>query len=293
MEDKRVEINNELLFEYLRSILYDSKVKTIDVDELDEPFKKLGLGLQYLEKALAEMKEYSAALSTGNLSVEVPPRDNLLCENLKNIHANLNHLTWQAKQIAKGDYTQTVSYLGEFSKAFNRMISQLEDREQKLVDEANTDTLTGIGNRAFFYRIMQELLTRQEAMALCYCDLDYLKYINDKHGHEEGDYYIMHFVDTVRRGIRSDDVFVRMGGDEFCIVLRDCSIEVAAAKLSRMQKQFSDDPGKTYAQEFSFGIVEIPAGSSNEEFTELFNKADELMYVHKQEHKNRDINGGE
>lgn len=293
MEDKRVEINNELLFEYLRSILYDSKVKTIDVDELDEPFKKLGLGLQYLEKALAEMKEYSAALSTGNLSVEVPPRDNLLCENLKNIHANLNHLTWQAKQIAKGDYTQTVSYLGEFSKAFNRMISQLEDREQKLVDEANTDTLTGIGNRAFFYRIMQELLTRQEAMALCYCDLDYLKYINDKHGHEEGDYYIMHFVDTVRRGIRSDDVFVRMGGDEFCIVLRDCSIEVATAKLSRMQKQFSDDPGKTYAQEFSFGIVEIPAGSSNEEFTELFNKADELMYVHKQEHKNRDINGGE
>lgn len=293
MEDKRVEINNELLFEYLKSILYDSKVKTIDVDELDEPFKKLGLGLQYLEKALAEMKEYSAALSTGNLSVEVPPRDNLLCENLKNIHANLNHLTWQVKQVAKGDYTQTVSYLGEFSEAFNRMISQLDDREQMLVDEANIDTLTGIGNRAFFYRIMQELLARQEAMVLCYCDLDNLKYINDQHGHEEGDYYIMHFVDTVRRGIRSDDVFVRMGGDEFCIVLRDCSIEVATAKLSRMQQEFSCDPTKDYAQKFSVGIVDIPPGCSNDEFTKLFNKADELMYVHKQEHKNRDINGGE
>lgn len=293
MEDKRVEINNELLFEYLKSILYDSKVKTIDVDELDEPFKKLGLGLQYLEKALAEMKEYSAALSTGNLSVEVPPRDNLLCENLKNIHANLNHLTWQVKQVAKGDYTQTVSYLGEFSEAFNRMISQLDDREQMLVDEANIDTLTGIGNRAFFYRIMQELLARQEAMVLCYCDLDNLKYINDQHGHEEGDYYIMHFVDTVRRGIRSDDVFVRMGGDEFCIVLRDCSIEVATAKLSRMQQEFSCDPTKDYAQKFSVGIVDIPPGCSNDEFTKLFNKANELMYVHKQEHKNRDINGGE
>lgn len=295
MEDKKVERNNELLFEYLRSILYDSKVKTIDVDELDEPFRKLGLGLQYLEKALAEMKEYSAALSTGNLSVEVPPRDNLLCENLKNIHANLNHLTWQVKQVAKGDYTQTVSYLGEFSEAFNRMISQLDDREQKLVDEANIDTLTGIGNRAFFYRIMQELLARQEAMVLCFCDLDNLKFINDRHGHEEGDYYIMHFVDTVRRGIRADDVFVRIGGDEFCIVLRGCSIEVATAKICRMQRQFSDDPGKTYAQEFSFGIVEIPAGSNDEEFTELLNKADELMYVQKQKqkHKNRDIDGEE
>ncbi|MFR7901198.1 MAG: hypothetical protein ACLU6Y_16235 [Ruminococcus sp.] len=42
-----------------------------------------------------------------------------MCENLKNMHSNLNHLTWQAKQVAKGDYSQTVSFLGEFSEAFN------------------------------------------------------------------------------------------------------------------------------------------------------------------------------
>ena len=132
MEDR----NSELLFEYLRSILYDSKIKTLDVKELDEPFQKLGLGLQYLERAVTEMKGYSAALSKGNLSVEVPARDNLLCENLKNIHANLNHLTWQAKQVAKGDYSQTVSYLGEFSEAFNTMTKQLEEREHRLKQEA-------------------------------------------------------------------------------------------------------------------------------------------------------------
>ena len=293
MEDNKVEINNEMLFEYLRSILYDSKVKTLDVEELDEPFRKLGMGLQYLEKAIAEMKEYSKTLSTGNLSVDVPPRDNLLCENLKNIHANLNHLTWQAKQVAKGDYSQTVSYLGEFSEAFNTMISQLNDREQKLVDEANLDILTGIGNRTYFYRMMEELLARKEAMVLCFCDLDNLKYINDKHGHEEGDYYITYFVDTVRRGIRADDIFVRVGGDEFCVVLRGCSIEDASAKMIHLQQEFSCDPTKDYAQTFSVGIVDIPPGCSNDEFTKLFNKADELMYVHKQEHKNRDINGGE
>lgn len=89
-EDK----NCDLLFEYLRSILYDSQIQTLDVAKLDEPYQKLGLGLQFLERAVREMKTYSEALSRGNLSVKTPPRDNFLCENLKNIHANLNHLTW-------------------------------------------------------------------------------------------------------------------------------------------------------------------------------------------------------
>ena len=44
--------NCELLFEYLRSILYDSEVKPLEIDSLDEPFRKLGMGLQYLETAV-------------------------------------------------------------------------------------------------------------------------------------------------------------------------------------------------------------------------------------------------
>ena len=82
------------------------------------------------------MKRYSAEISKGNLSIEAPGRDNFLCENLKNIHANLNHLTWQAKQVAKGDYSQSVSYLGEFSEAFNTMTKQLKEREEELEEEA-------------------------------------------------------------------------------------------------------------------------------------------------------------
>jgi len=132
MEDK----NSELLFEYLRSILYDKKIQPLDVEQLDEPFRKLGRGLQYFAKTFTETKQYAAALSRGNLSVQPPPRENFLCENLKNIHANLNHLTWQAKQVAKGDYSQTVSYLGEFSEAFNTMTQQLKERELKLKQEA-------------------------------------------------------------------------------------------------------------------------------------------------------------
>ena len=73
-EDK----NCDLLFEYLRSILYDSQIQTLDVAKLEEPYQKLGLGLQFLERAVREMKTYSEALSRGNLSVKTPPRDNFL-----------------------------------------------------------------------------------------------------------------------------------------------------------------------------------------------------------------------
>ena len=54
MEDK----NCDRLFEYLRSILYDPKAQPLDVSTLDEPYQKLGMGLQYLDKAIQEMKAW-------------------------------------------------------------------------------------------------------------------------------------------------------------------------------------------------------------------------------------------
>ena len=56
MEEK----NCEILFEYLRDIIYDSENAKLDLEQLDEPFWKLGKGLQYLDKAVKEMNHYSA-----------------------------------------------------------------------------------------------------------------------------------------------------------------------------------------------------------------------------------------
>ena len=83
----------ELLFEYMRGILYDSWIENIEVNALSEPFKDLGRGLQIMQNAVNELVTYSSELSKGNLSVEFPKEYNFLCENLKNLHANLNHLT--------------------------------------------------------------------------------------------------------------------------------------------------------------------------------------------------------
>ena len=398
MEDR----NCELLFEYLRSILYDSEVKTLEIDSLDEPFRKLGMGLQYLETAVKEMKQCSAALSKGDLSSFKPARENFLCENLKNIHANLNHLTWQAKQVAKGDYSQTVSYLGEFSEAFNTMTEQLREREkslkliaeqekkhaemaesyrqllmeliarseeeilvisldgqsllysnrrtedevrnwdvykqwisqivqkkqqedrrkeryewkweaedsthrfyaittgkmkwqgewayvnivqevtetrvkeEQLKAEAYQDMLTRIGNRFYLKEKAEEILQTGEPVSVCYCDLDHLKYINDTFGHQEGDAYIRFFVRIVNENIREEDIFARIGGDEFCILMRDCAGDDARKRLSDIQKQFVLREKTNYARSFSCGIVGVPRNHDKVDLDTLLAKVDQI-----------------
>ena len=405
------ERNCQLLFEYLRSILYDNDPQELDIRDLDEPFQKLGMGLQYLDQAVREMKSCSAALSNGNLADFTPSRDNFLCENLKNIHANLNHLTWQAKQVAKGDYSQTMSYLGEFSEAFNTMTKQLREREEslkqeaemekthadmvenyngllldlisrseedilvtsvkhprilysslstvkelqnyelyniflekqehhllkkasedssyewtwdaedsshhfyrittalmewqgeeayahiileitqekleqdKLEQEAYFDTLTQVGNRHYFQKKLNELLDTGEDLIFCYCDLDHLKYVNDNYGHIEGDWYICHFVDIVKQNIREDDIFVRVGGDEFCLVLKGCPTDVAQKKIQQIQDDFTAESTKPYDKNFSFGIVQLPKGHETVDIDDILQRADAAMYLQKKEHK--------
>ena len=296
MDDK----SSALLFEYLRSILYDAHVQPLDLDQLDPGCRKLGMGLQYLEKAVREMKDYSAALSTGNLTDHYPSRENPLCENLKNIHANLNHLTWQAKQVAKGDYSQTVSYLGEFSEAFNSMTAQLREREAELRHEAalekayadalereaRFDPLTKIGNRAACNHNLDKLLETDCEFVFCFCDLDHLKLVNDHFGHAEGDAYLCRFVEQVKPRLRASDFFARVGGDEFCILLKNCPLPLAERELGLIQEAFRASSGP-YPQDFSFGLVHLPKGHGPLAPDDLLRQADAAMYEQKKAHKNK------
>ena len=295
MEDR----NCELLFDYLRSILYDVDVKPLDVDALDEPYQKLGKGLQYLDHAVRELKTYSAALSVGDLSRGYPSYNNPLCDNLKNIQANLNHLTWQAKQVAKGDYSQTVSYLGDFSQAFNTMTAQLREREEALKkqaqiereyadqmeQEAHHDTLTGIFNRAGLGALLDGLAKTGENFAFCFCDLDHLKTVNDTFGHDEGDRYLCAFVQTVQKHLRATDIFARVGGDEFCIILRGCPENLARREMTATQEDFLHESPGEYEQRFSFGISYLPKGHGAVDFETLFRQTDAAMYAQKKQHK--------
>ena len=93
--------------------------------------------MQFLAHCIQEEREFANALANGDLSMEPPGADNVFASPSKALQASLRHLQWQTEQVAKGDYSQHVDFMGDFSYAFNTMISQLSDRKNRLVAERN------------------------------------------------------------------------------------------------------------------------------------------------------------
>lgn len=125
----------ELLFDYLRDLIYAPQKAALNVSELAPEYAQLGQGLLTLGRLMGEQRALASALARGELNVAPPGRDNELAAPLKSLQASLKHLTWQSQQVAKGDYKQRIDFMGEFSEAFNSMIVQLEARQRALEAE--------------------------------------------------------------------------------------------------------------------------------------------------------------
>ena len=127
----------DILFAYLHDIIYKPSKASLDIETLPESFRDVGRELQYLNNAIDETRCFAKELAIGNLDCVVPPSRNKVASSLKMLHSSLKHLTWQTQQVAKGDYNQNVSFMGDFSKAFNNMIEQLEQRRKITLYEKN------------------------------------------------------------------------------------------------------------------------------------------------------------
>ncbi|MDR1217831.1 MAG: diguanylate cyclase [Oscillospiraceae bacterium] len=125
----------EQLFEYLRGVLFTPDKVSLNHAGLPDDFTELGQGMEYFADCIGELRAFAGALARGDLNVSMPSPDNELAAPLKSLHATLRHLTWQTQQVARGDYSQRVDYLGEFADAFNTMTRQLEQRYNALTDE--------------------------------------------------------------------------------------------------------------------------------------------------------------
>ena len=125
----------EILFAFLRDLFYFKPNAKLDVEKLEPDYVLFGKALVYFAHCFAQYNNFAKALAKGDLSIDPPPSANEVAAPLKSLHASLKHLTWQSKQVAKGDYKQHVDFMGEFSEAFNTMIEQLAERQLKLEEE--------------------------------------------------------------------------------------------------------------------------------------------------------------
>jgi diguanylate cyclase (GGDEF)-like protein/PAS domain S-box-containing protein len=149
---------------------------------------------------------------------------------------------------------------------------------------AETDSLTGLGNRLHLSARLTGLIeTAASRFALLYLDLDGFKAVNDQHGHECGDRVLKIVAARLKASVRDCDVVVRVGGDEFVVLLsdvtEDADVEQIAAKLGLAVGQRFNARGVRGAIGISIGWALFPRDGHTE--SELLRVADTRMYRQK------------
>ncbi len=156
---------------------------------------------------------------------------------------------------------------------------------------ATLDELTQISNRRGFTKLAEHslnLAARQGMpIELVYLDMDNFKDINDRFGHKEGDRALRAFADQMRSVFRDSDLFARLSGDEFVVLLTNSSGNLVLDIMERFQQKvwaWNRNNNTGYELGFSFGAAEFdPARHNNIE--DLLHEADAAMYRCKQARK--------
>ncbi len=286
-----------------------------------------------LYTSLVSLRDFLFAASNGDLSKSVSLKG-YIGGTLKTLQANLKHMTWQTEMIASGDFSQRVEFMGEFSRSFNamvvrldRILTELAEKEMELrtVNDqllkeisirqeaeaiirkneealrrlAMTDSLTGLYNRRYFNKIIEDEMSRScrysRPLAVIMFDIDFFKRINDALGHEIGDIVLKKVANITRDLVRATDTPSRYGGEEFIILLPETAVPDAFATAERLRRKIEVTTFQAKQCSIritaSFGVsdnfMEADNTSRVGRISELVSNADQAMYVSKQAGRNR------
>lgn len=189
---------------------------------------------------------------------------------------------WLVQELAN-DRTAYI-YLISFSSALLMLLGFLlglqEDRLRRL---ATTDGLTGLMNRRHFTGYLHHEIARAERyktpLSLLVIDLDWLKAINDGHGHTAGDRAIAAVADTLHKGLRTTDYAARYAGDEFAALLPETTAKEALGLARRVSQRVAALALGPHGQALSvsIGVADLE-GCAAATAEELFMAADEALY---------------
>ena len=118
-----VDKNAEILLDFVQNNVMQCRAGALEIGALPAEWQPLGEELNRLAAWMQEYERFAAGLSQGELATVSASRENRICWPLKELRSNLAHLTWQTRQVAKGDYGQRVDFLGEFADSFNTMVA--------------------------------------------------------------------------------------------------------------------------------------------------------------------------
>jgi diguanylate cyclase (GGDEF)-like protein len=173
--------------------------------------------------------------------------------------------------------------------AMSLALSNIDLRE-RLRNLALRDGLTNLYNRRFLEEMLERLCTdaerRKTSVSAIMLDLDHFKMVNDQHGHAAGDAVLREAATAIVSCLRSVDVACRYGGEEFAIILPDCSVANAAAKAEQIRSRINErTTASGLAVTVSLGVASIPETCGGQ--VDLIPEADAALYAAKQQGRDR------
>ena len=167
-------------------------------------------------------------------------------------------------------------------------ITEMKKAQEALHYHATFDEMTSLVNRRTGLLLLEKEMARSQRdtmpLAVCFVDLDGLKEVNDVHGHEEGDWLIVKAAEILAESIRLGDEAIRLGGDEFLLVLHNCSEDGSRILLQRIEEsmaQITAEAHKPFPLTASMGLA-IYDPARHMQVHQLIAEADRRMYLKKQ-----------
>ena len=190
--------------------------------------------------------------------------------------------------------SREINYKGEAALVTAvRDITAHKELQAKLEHMANSDPLTGVGNRRFFVdagkREYFRAIRYRQPLALLMLDVDYFKNINDNYGHDIGDDALCEMANVCTLTLRNHDIFARIGGEEFAAILPASDIKGAAAFAERLRKVIKSNVLETEKGSISFTVsVGVTVLLDEDEGIEgMLHRADKGLYLAKENGRDR------
>ncbi|MDR1849260.1 MAG: GGDEF domain-containing protein, partial [Zoogloeaceae bacterium] len=164
---------------------------------------------------------------------------------------------------------------------------------ETLKESSLRDPMTGLNNRRYLEEYIETLLAnvrrQQIHLAIMMLDLDYFKMVNDTYGHDAGDTVLKALSEVLKQTVRSSDMIIRYGGEEFLIILQDTeepdADQVAENIRSAVEKIRVNAGGTVLQKTISIGLSDYPKDSTT--FWQAIKFADIALYNAKQTGRNR------
>ncbi|RPJ07610.1 MAG: GGDEF domain-containing protein [Spirochaetaceae bacterium] len=270
------------------------------IDELKAANRDLADQLERKQRIESAMTLYFDTLYDELIKhVEEKEKDHFIDRVMEMVYDNIHLAFDDMLKVKNRELDEAKGTLAEIDNHMHNVILErtkaLNEENRKLHELAITDELTGLSNRRGFLllaeRYLREMGESGGEISLFFIDLDNFKMINDRYGHNEGDWLLKRTAWIFHKSLRGDDIICRYGGDEFAIFMKTADVERVLARIREYTNEFNRQGERPYTLSFSVGHVTAVAGSSTD-LQSLVSEADKNMYRDKTDKKKSDVSQG-